>query len=509
MIKVFIAARRVAPRLEGVRAGLIALLAWTWLGTAPAPALAQQAPAKPAETNPQEPGKPAEGDAAAEDDETQPVVDPSASHKASSLEIYKDPNAEPLLDPKKFPEIRAQRIPSPQEIDQVKLMAANPVATVDVNAITNVVNGMIAQMTNTRNIQAVVDPASEQNANVTRAIQVATQNLLEPIFTSRNAKNVQFQNQFNKVLLQKLPPVFKHHLVPRIQAMIVLAQSANPDALKVLLDEIKSPNQTVWVKLWAFRGITNIKLLANRLSASQESEAAKTISDQLAKNKDWPWWVQHRALEALTALRQGFLPTSPRTADMAAVAFQYLTDEALRPEVRAEAALALGSMQVTSAVPKYNVEIAAYATAQLAATLVERIVDGFSENRTRSQQLTTLLVGPVLQAFEGQAGVRDSGFLNSPVLANKAEVQKYVDAMKPSAKACAALIGAPSGQIEALTADLKTKVAEFKAFLAKATPAEASLFPGGPSYAAPAAEAAPPQAAAAPSAEAGGNRREP
>ncbi|WP_165245886.1 hypothetical protein [Paludisphaera soli] len=505
MIKVFTAPGRVAPHLEGVRLGLIGLLAWTWLGAAPAPAPAQEAPAKAADSNPQDPtAKAAEGEPATEAEADGPPVDPSASRKAAALEVYKDPAVEPLLDPKKFPEIRAQRTATQQEIDQVKQMAVNPLAAVDVNVITNVVNGMIGQMTNTRNLQAVVDPASEQNASVSRAIQVATSNLLEPVFTSRSAKNSAFQAKYNQILLQKLPPLLKHHLVARIQAMIILAQSANPDALKLFLDEIKNPTQTVWVKLWAFRGVTNIKLLANRLSASQESEAAKTIADQLLKNKAWPWWVQHRGLEALTALRQGFMPTSPRTADMAAAAFAYLIDDSLRPEVRAEAALALGSMQITSAVPKYNVEVVAYAAAQLAASLIEKIGDGFTENRTRSQQLTTVLVGPVLQAFEGQPGVRDSGLLNSPALANKADVQKYLDAMKIPSKTATALIGAPTGQIPALTAELKTKLAAFKAFLAKTPPADPVLFPNGPSYAAPAGEAAPPQAAATPNAGAGG-----
>jgi len=506
MIKVISAAGRAAPRLEGVRLGLLALLAWTWPGTAPAVAAAQQAPAAGADEKPQEPAQPS--DTPAEDDSDKPVVDPSASHKAAVKELYKDPNVDPLLDPKKFPEIRASRTPTSQEIGQLKQMAANPIVTVDLNTITNVVNGMVAQITNTRNIQAVIDPASEPNPTVAQAIQIATQNLLEPVFTSRNAKNVQFQTKYNQVLMQKLPPLLKHHLIPRIQAMIILAQSANPDALQLFLDEIKSPSQTVWVKLWAFRGITNIKLISNKLSTAQESAAAKLIADQLLKSKDWPWWVQHRALEALAALRQGFLPTSPRSADMAAAAFQFLIDDSLRPEVRAEAALALSSMQVTSAVPKYNVDVAAYATAQLAAGFVERIAEGFAENRTRAQQLTTVLVGPILQAFEGREGFRESGFLNSPTLANKADVQKYVDALKPVAKACTALVGAPTGQIEALTADLKAKVATYKAFLAKTPPADPALFTGGPTYAAPAAEAAPPQAAATPKADAGGDRRE-
>ena len=499
MIKVFTAAGRLASRLEGVRSLAIALVAWTWIGASAAPA--QEPATKPAD---------AASDAAkaapdAAEDEVKPATDPSASHKAAAVELFKDPAVEPLLDPSKFPEIRAPKSVTSQEIGQLKQMAASPLVPVDVNVITNVVNAMVGEMTKQRNLQALRDPASEKNPSVLQAVQVASQNLLEPVFTSRSAKNVQFQTRYNQVLLQKLPPLLKHHLVARIQAMIILAQSGNPEALKVFLDEIKSPTQTVWVKLWAFRGITNIKLHNNRLSTSQEADAAKVIADQLPKGKEWPSWVQVRALEAMGALRQGFLPTSPRTGDMAAATFQYLIDESLRPEVRSEAAMAMGSLQ-TAAVPKYNYELVAYAVAQLAANLIDQVAEGFSENPVRAQEITTILIGPVFQAFEGQPGIRDSGLLNNPSLTNKAEVQKYFDALKVPAKVAAALVTAPTGQIEALTKDLKAKIAAFKAFLAKTPPADSALFTGGPTYTGPAAPAAGPQAAASGANATGGAR---
>ena len=314
---------------------------------------------------------------------------------------------------------------------------------------------------------------------------------------ARAAKNVQFQARYNQVLLQRLTPVLNHHLVPRIQAMIVLAQSANPEALKVFLDEIQNPAQTVWVKLWAFRGITNIKAQSGRLSASQEIDAAKIISDQLQANKNWPWPVQTRALEALGALRQGFLPTSPRTADMASVAFQYLIDLNMEPEVRAEAAKALGAMRVTTAVPRYNFELAAYATAQLAADLGEDILDLSSDHRLHAQKLTTLLIGPVFQAFEGVSTDRDSGFLRNPSLMNQNDVKKYIDALRPMAKSAVALMGAPTGQIPARTNELSQNLATFKEFLANNPPADNRLFTGGPEYVPPAEPAQADAAAAA------------
>lgn len=495
MITMFTAPGRSASRLGGVPVGLFALLAWSW--TSAVPAKAQQAPGDPAKPG----AAPAAADAAdAADEAPKPLQDPSATHKTSSRELYKDPLVDGMLDPKKFPQIAGKAV-TPQDVAQLKAMAANPIVAVDPNLITNVVNGMIAEMTSTRNLQAIRDPAAEKNAAVQTAVQTAFQNLIEPVITSRSAKNTGFQSQYNKILLQKLPPVLKHQLVARIHAMIILAETANPDALKIFLDEIKSPTQTVWVKLWALRGVTNIKLLTNRLAASQEMEAAKTISDQLLKGKEWPWWVQFRALEALAALRQGYLTNSPRTVDMASAAFQYLIDDKLRPEVRAEAARALGAMQITTAVPKFNFELTAYATAQLAASLVQKISDGYSENANRAQELTAVLVGPIFQTFEGQPGVRDSGLLNNPAVTNKAEIQKYFDALRPVAMAAAALgNNPPAGQIPGLAADLKAKVEKYKADLAKAAPADPNLFPSGPTYNGP-GEAAPRQA------EAGGPRR--
>ncbi len=507
MIKVFTAGGLIVSRHGGIWAGLIALVAFTLSGTTPSQAQNPVAPKAagspapkqaPAQAKEAEPSTDDEIDAtteAADGEAQQPAADPSESHKAATLEIFKDPNAELALDLKKYPEIRATRMPSQAEIDQVKQMAGSPLVAVDQTVMQNVVNGMIAQLTNTKNIQAVIDPNDKTNPNssTARAIQESTQHLLEPIFMARNAKNVQFQTKYNQVLLQRLAPVLKHHLVPRIQAMIVLGQSGNPEALKLFLEEIKNPAQTVWVKLWAFRGITNIKLLSNRLSASQEIDAAKAVADQLVQHKDWPWTVQLRALESLAALRQGFLPTSPRTADMASAAFQYLIDKSLKPDVRAEAARALGAMQITTAVPKYNFEVAAYATAQLSVELGEQVLSAFTENKTRAQKLTTLLVGPVFQAFEGDPANRDSGFLRNPSLANRADVQKYLDAVRPMAKTAVALVGAPTGQIKALTEDLTAKLATLKDYLAKNPPASLQLFTGGPEYS---VGAAPAQAAA-------------
>ncbi len=114
-----------------------------------------------------------------------------------------------------------------------------------------------------------------------------------------STNNSRFLTEYSRILLRALQPLLKHHLVPRVQAMIVLGTSGNPDALKLFLDEIKNPEQTLWVKLWAIRGITNIKQNPfARLIAAQEIEAARVIAEQLdVKAKDMPWPLQLRRLK--------------------------------------------------------------------------------------------------------------------------------------------------------------------------------------------------------------------
>ena len=318
-----------------------------------------------------------------------------------------------------------------------------------------------------------------------RAIEEATRNLLEPIYMARAAQSTRFLTEYNRILLRSLQPLLKHHLVPRVQAMIVLGSSGNPEALKLFLDEIRNPRQTLWVKLWAIRGITNIKQNPSaRLSAAQEIEAARVVAEQLdEKTKDMPWPLQLRALEALSSLRQGYIPSAPKNAEMAVAVMRILTDPKARTEVRAEAARALGLMQITTAVPGYNFPLVAYAAAQLAAHVGDQIVASYSAdkgtplNASKAEYLTALLVGPVYQAFEGQAGVRESGLLHGNATAARSDIQKVADQIKPVAKAALELIRAPKGQLKARRADLAARVDALKDFLAKNVPANRHLVP--------------------------------
>jgi hypothetical protein len=413
-------------------------------------------------------------------------ADPSQTQKVSPVEIFKDPIAEELLSLKKFRPI-GNRAPMPGDLETVRTMAGDVNAPVDRTLIQRLVDGMVAQLTDPKNIQALIDPppGSNRASPSAQAIEQATKNLTELLYSARGAQNARFLNTYNNILLHSLAPLLKHHLVPRIQAMIILGQTGNPDAYKLFIDEIKNPQQTIWVKLWAIRGITAIKKhSAVRLTASQDIEAARLLADLVSdKNKEVPWPVQLRALEALACLRQGFVPSSPKSAEMAVAVMRILTDSKARSDVRAEAAKALGMMQITSAVSHYNFGLVAYATAQLVAHVGDQIVANYSEagkplNVTKAVYLTTLLIGPIYQAFEGQPEARESGLMHVNGGAARGDVEKVLEQTRPVVVAAFELVRAPTGQIKARRKDLVDRVTGLKEYLAKNAPANHHLVPG-------------------------------
>jgi hypothetical protein len=293
-----------------------------------------------------------------------------------------------------------------------------------------------------------------------------------------------FLTPYNRTLLLKMAPLLKNHLIPRIQAMIILGQSANPDALKLFEDQIKDDKQTIWVKLWALEGMANIaeegqELTGHRLTASNQIDAGKVIADFLNNEDDIPWPAQLRALEALGAMRQGYRPSAPKEAEMASAAMRMLVDRDNKPEVRAEAARALGLMQ-TTAVPRYNHPLVAYATGQFVAELGSVIGSSFSNNPVKSRYLTVILVGPVYEAFNGVEGKRESGLVP---ITSAGDSGSYVSAIfelfKPIAKAATDLLVSPSRQVPDRQKDLAAKVAALRQYLSKNPPRSRSLVQGG------------------------------
>jgi hypothetical protein len=434
---------------------------------------------------------PAEASAPAPDATATSEAESSQTRKVAPNEVFKDPKAEALLDVSKFRQLPAVTV-SNADILSVQEMAGNVNATIDRTLVERVVTGLTAKLTNHQYIQALIEPPPKVSDEVSRGIQDATTNLLQPLFLAQSAKNQAFLTVYQRALISRLPQLLNNHLIPRVQAMIILGECGSPDALAIYERAISDPNQTLWVKLWALEGIANIPQKGGRLSVDAESKAAKLISDFLLDRSDeLPWPIVQRGLQALGALRQAFLPTAPRKADMANAAMQFLADGDAKPEVRAEAARALGLMQITTAVPRFNFALVAHAAGQLAADVAAAIDATYSENPpradnpTKARYLTALLIGPVYEAFDGVSEQRDSGLLHSLAAQGgptTAYVQKVFDLVKQIAQSSVQLLGAPSKEFKERKKTLAGQVTALRTFLEKNPPPNRQLVQDGKEF---------------------------
>jgi hypothetical protein len=262
--------------------------------------------------------------------------------------------------------------------------------------------------------------------------------------------------------------------------MIILGQSGYSEALPVFLNQIKDPNQPALVKLWAFRGISNLKKPGRAvLPANIEINAAKGIAEELDNDKGLPWPAQLRGLEALGDLRHGHTATSPKNLEMASVAMKFLNDPKAKPEIRAEAARALGLMQISAVVTDYNYDAIATTAGEVAAELGELVAKSHEDNPNRSEYYASFILGPILEAFEGVQGVRDGGGLLSHASTKTREKFQEIDnRIRDIAKASVELIRGGRSQYATLRSELASKSASLKEYLQKNSPKDRSLIPG-------------------------------
>jgi hypothetical protein len=428
-------------------------------------------------------------------------ADPSQTPKMVRNEIFRDKRAEELLDLKRFQQIGQKSVPN-TDIGQLNAIAGGADPNIDRALIDRVIDAMVTKLTDHANIQALVEepPPNQRIAPpAARAIQEATKSLLEPIFLARSAnpRNQAFLNVYNRALVQKLTPVLKNHLIPRVQAMIILGESGSSDMLPIYEAQIKDPNQTVWVKLWAFQGIANATEQGPRLTGQAQVEAAKVVADFLTNEVDAPWPAQLRALEALTAMRQGFEPNRPKNALMASAAMKLLSDGNSKPEVRAEAARALGFMPINATVPRYNYALVAHDAGQLAAELGAGIGSLITTNaakvrqvsqKPKAQYLAALLVGPVYQCFDGAPGVRESGLRHATTTGPAAAyIDKIFEMITAIAKVSADVLNSGSRQLPSHEKELAAAVSTLREFLESNAPNTRQLVADGDEYPPPGA----------------------
>ena len=216
-----------------------------------------------------------------------------------------------------------------------------------------------------------------------------------------------------------------------------------------------------------------------RLAGQAQIDAAKVVADFLDREDDIPWPVQLRAVEALAAMRQGFDPSRPKNPQMATAAMRLLADPEARPEVRAEAARALGLMPITTAVPRYNYSLIGYSAGQLAAELGHSVAKNRPTNDAKAKYVAALLIGPVYQAFDGVPSARDSGILHTAPSDSAAYIQKVFDLVKPVVGAVLELLNCGKRQIPEKQKDLLARVDALKSLLKSNPPPDRRLVPNG------------------------------
>jgi hypothetical protein len=408
-------------------------------------------------------------------------TDPSQTRKIAPNEVFRDARAEKLLGMEKLKTVPAKTV-GLNDILDLKAQAGGANANIDKDGIRRVVQAMVSRLTDRANVQALIDQGPGAHATQAHAIQEATVALLEPIFAAKSIKNQAFLTVYYRTLKEALEPLLKNHLIPRIQAMIILGECGSADFLPLYFAQIKDPSQTVWVKLWAMEGLVNVIDDGGRLTAQDQIMAAKTVAEFLEKEADLPWPAQLRALEVLSAMRQGYEPNRPQKATMANAAMTALADGAAKLEVRSEAARALGQMPIGTAVSKYNYPLIAHAAGQLVAELGGRIASGYNTNQEKAKYLTALLIGPVYQAFDGVPGARDSGLLHATGGPSAAYIKKVFDLVKPIAQVTIELPSAGQRQIKNRQKELVDHVAALKEFLEKNAPSDRHLVPEGAEF---------------------------
>lgn len=482
--------RKFAPRVTKVRPWLVLLVPFATVGqaqppvVAPPPAAEKAAPAVPKA----QPGDPA---AAVE---VNPLADAATAQKSSEVEVYKDPRADKVL-PNTFPELRPpanfRAEGRGSEVEEIRSMAGGGVP--DRDKIQRYVDYFASELTSHKNIKALMEPGPvpkgvqpKTRSDQARAIDRATTALLDPLVIARETRNTAFVDAYGRSLLATLPKLLDGQFFARIQAMIVLGTLGSPDAIDLEIKQLNNPEQVVWVKLWAARGITEATQEGRAELRDQQKgfAAAKALVGFLAREPEAPWPVQVRALEALGSLRLANLPLPP-TPDMAATALVRLADPKAKLDVRAWAGWALGMMRVGPQVNNYNYALITYHLGLAAAAIGDRIATDTSRTAQEAQRLTGLLLYQIYPAFKGVQGVRNSGILSIQGAGLPTTARPLADQISALALAAVDVTRSANTQLPAKRAEVAAKVASLRAYLETNKPKEETLVPGGPKFAGP------------------------
>jgi hypothetical protein len=429
----------------------------------------------------------------------EPVIPDSAT---SSTEIFLDPNAKKALtkvEPLNFVGTAIKFGPADRDISSIQAMATGAMA-VDTAFLRRYVEFFAVELSKRDNINAMISPPERLQPDAARGLERAVERLIDPMIRGKATDQRAFLAAYNKALFDsQLVKLLENNLYSRIDAMIVLGMAGSTDsrALELYIAQIKKPDQVVWVKMWAARGISNAARQGkDNLDFTKTIDAADALITLLDSDPKLPWPVQMRALEALGSLRLAVNKVR-KPVDAASVAMRFLADREARPEVRAWAAWALGMMKVSPQVSPYNFELLGHKIGELAVDLGQKIVEeydvsaaNFEKRKDRSNLLTSLLIFQVFPALDGQEGVTESGLLRSThpgLAAAKPFLTRVKDKVKDVTREAFELNRAGGVAQKSRRDDLDAKTSDLKGFLAQVNPKDRHLVPNGPEFAANAA----------------------
>ena len=407
---------------------------------------------------------------------------PPIENSLEPAEVFRDPLIDDALK-NTFRPMSVRALPL-DLIRRVRAMAAGE-ASIDPAVIKQYVDFMVSELTSRTNIAALLDPPSAKlpaTSLARLAIQNAGDNLLQPIFAARAAKNSAFLSVYTPILNQTLPKILDNHFYARIEAMMALATAASADALPVFTKQLADPKQTVWVKLWAARGVTAV-FESTTVDIQRALAAAKALAGFLSQD-NVPWPAQMRALEALGSTRQPSGSPSQGKVELIEVAVRHLADPKSNLQLRSYAAWALGMMPPGPRVaPKFNYAMITYRIGALAAEVAEAASASMKANPERAKVMAGLLLYQIYPAFAGEPGLRDSGLaVTSAGSKDAAFVKQVKDSVQALAAGSVELTRSAGGMITRGRKDMADQIKSLKALLAKGRPADWHVIPGGADF---------------------------
>ncbi|WP_435016280.1 hypothetical protein TA3x_003844 [Tundrisphaera sp. TA3] len=480
-------------------------LVWLWLALATA--MTSSVPAQDGRPVPNPDAAKAAADAKPPD-EAPPAANGDKPARPPQ-EIFQDPRSKQALaifNPLPYPSPSLRVMGNPNDRDTIRNMAAGSIAP-NPDLIKRYVEYFAAELSKKDNLNAFINPQPNTPANAVRAIDRAVTDLITPITVAQANNNpgnflgIYARQLFDSSFIKLLD----NNLIARIEAVIVLGMvgSSVPKDLDLYINQINNPDQVMWVKQWAARGLTAATKDGKAvLDATKTTQAVEALTKFLAGDaKTMPWPVQMRALEAMASLRTAVSTTSRGRIDAASVVMPYLIDPEGRPEVRAWAARALGWMTVPTTVRGYNFALLGDAIGRLAADLGDRIVaeydrnaDDFTNRSDEAALLTGFLLFQTFGAIGGEPGVKEAGLpqmTHPDARAQSSYFKELSDRIQAEAKQAVDLLRSGGADQKGQRDKLAERVKELREFLATKPPKDRRLVPpDGPEFPAPPAQVA-------------------